>query len=118
MDLTAIDQATDEEKEHGMAEWGEAFTADNWEEVQEIQNPAIKEAAKTMEMIMKNPTERELVRAGMDALNDQHTMVKSAERRGEKRGRELSAKNMKLKGYSYSDIEDITGLSAKEIDAL
>ena len=36
-----------------------------------------------MEMIMRNPTEREIVRARMDALIDQRTMMRSAERRGQ-----------------------------------
>ena len=40
-----------------------------------------------MELIMKNPTERELVRARMDAMIDQRTMIKSAERRGRAEGR-------------------------------
>ena len=39
-----------------------------------------------MELIMKNPTERELVRARMDAMIDQRTMIKSAERRGRAEG--------------------------------
>ena len=39
-----------------------------------------------MELIMKNPTERELMRARMDAVIDQRTMMKSAERRGRAEG--------------------------------
>ena len=87
MDLTAIAQATEEEQKQGLVEWAEAFKADNWEEVNDIDNSAIKEAAKTMELILKNPTERELIRARMDALIDQRTIERSAERRGLAKGR-------------------------------
>ena len=57
MDLTAMDEATDEQKSQGLVEWAKAFKAESWEEVREIDNPAVKEAAKTMELIMSNPTE-------------------------------------------------------------
>ena len=39
-----------------------------------------------MELILKNPTERELIRARMDALIDQRTIERSAERRGRAEG--------------------------------
>ena len=87
MDLTAISQATDEEQRQGLTEWAEAFKAENWQEVKEIDNLAVKEAAKTMEMIMRNPTEREILRARTDAMIDQRTMLHSAERRGRAEGR-------------------------------
>ena len=45
---------------------GGLFKADSWEEVQEIDNTGVKEATKTMQLIMSNPTERDLVRARRD----------------------------------------------------
>ncbi len=96
MDLTAMDEATDEQKSQGLVEWAKALRAESWEEVREIDNPAVKEGealttdsggnfvraevirnkrsalwgvatiedaeAKTMELIMSNPTEREWIR--------------------------------------------------------
>ena len=114
MDLTAIDLATEEEKKQGLTEWGEAFSADDWEGVREIQNSAVKEAAKTMELIMRNPTERELVRARMDALIDMRTMERSAERRGreqgEKIGREQGEKLGREQGEKSGKIKILASL--------
>ena len=47
-----------------------------------IQNSAIKEAAKTMELIISNPTDREKIRMRQDAQNDWITMLNSERRDG------------------------------------
>ena len=54
MDLTAIGQATEAEEKQGLVEWPEAFRADNWEKVKDIDNSAVKEAAKTMELTIEH----------------------------------------------------------------
>ena len=83
-----------------------------------------------MQLIMSNPTEREMIRMRQDAHRDEITMIADAERRGEergekrgeKRGVELekreTAKRMKDKGFSVEDIMEITGLSDEEIEKL
>ena len=86
MDLTQIEEATDEQKAQGLVEWAKAFKADSWEEVNQIQNSAVKEAAKTMQLIMSNPTEREMIRMRQAAQNDWITMRNSERRAGKKAG--------------------------------
>ena len=55
---------------------------DSWEEVNQIQNSAVKEAAKTMQLIMSNPTEREMIRMRQAAQNDWITMKNSERKAG------------------------------------
>ena len=109
-----MDEATDEQKNQGLVEWAKAFRAESWEEVREIDNPAVKEAAKTMELIMSNPTEREWIRMRRDAEMDRRTEIRAAER---KTKREM-AKGFKEKGIDPAIIASVTGLSLAEIDAL
>ena len=83
-----------------------------------------------MQLIMSNPTEREMIRMRQDAHRDEITLIAEAERRGEKRGEEHgekrgvelvkreTAKRMKDKGFSVEVITEITGLSAEEIEKL
>ena len=83
-----------------------------------------------MQLIMSNPTEREMIRMRQDAHRDEITLIADAERRGEergekrgeKRGVELekreTAKRMKDDGLDYTLIAKYTGLSAEEIDKL
>ena len=61
MDLTAINDATENDKKQGLVEWAEAFTAKTWDSVEQIENEGVKEARKTMELIMATPTERQLL---------------------------------------------------------
>ena len=97
-------------------------------------NPGIKEAVKTMELIMSNPTERDLIRARIDAEIDHRTLMLEAEARGEARGEEKGeargraigkadahkqdALRMKELGMSSDLISSITGLSPKDISEL
>ena len=82
LDLTQIDAATDEQKRQGLVEWAKAFRARSWAEVNEIENTGVKEAAKTMQTIMANSVERELIRMRQDAARDWITQIRAAERRG------------------------------------
>ena len=82
LDLTQIGAATDEEKKQGLVEWAKAFRARSWAEVNGIENTGVKEAAKTMQVIMANPAERELIRMRQDSANDWYTQIRAAERRG------------------------------------
>lgn len=112
MDLTAIDQATDQQQ--GLIEWARAFKAESWEEVNGIDNPAVKEAAKTMEMIMSNPTQREWIRMRLDAEMDRRTEIHAAERNAKLE----VAKGLKKDGVPMDIIARNTGLSSKEIAEL
>ncbi len=114
MDLTAMDEATDEQKCQGLVEWAKAFKAESWEEVREIDNPAVKEAAKTMELIMSNPTEREWIRMRRDAEMDRRTEIRAAERNAHIE----DARKMKADKLEPKLIAKYTGLSVAEIDAL
>ncbi len=67
VDLTLIGSATEEDKTWGLVEWGKAFIADSWDELNGIQNAAVKEAAKTMQLIMANPDESAIIRRRNDA---------------------------------------------------
>ena len=130
MDLTQTDAATGEQEAQGLVEWAQAFRADSWDKVHCIGNPGIKEAVKTMELIMSNPTERDLIRARMDAEIDHRTLMLEAEARGEKKGKaageaigkadahKQDAFRMKELGMSSDLISSVTGLSLKEISEL
>jgi predicted transposase YdaD len=87
-----------------------------------------------MELIMANPTERDLIRARLDAELDHRTLIHEAEDRGEKRGKKIGKRlgektgkakaqkqfvvNMKSEGLPDDMISRITGLSSKEISEL
>jgi predicted transposase YdaD len=51
-----------------------------------------------MELIMANPTERDLIRARLDAELDHRTLMHEAEDRGEKRGKKIGEKRGKKIG--------------------
>ncbi len=98
MDLTKIDEATEEQKAQGLVEWAHAFKADSWEEVNQIQNPAVKEAAKTMQLILSNPTEREMIRMRQAAQDDWITIRNSERRAGRNEGMINTLTNLVIKG--------------------
>ena len=136
LDLTQIGAATDEEKKQGLVEWAKAFRARSWAEVNGIENTGVKEAAKTMQVIMANPTERELIRMRQDSANDWYTQIRAAERRGAQnaqraveqakaeaaqakaQGKVEIARNMKRDGVDPALISKYSGLPLKEIAAL
>jgi len=82
MDLTARELATELDKKQGLVEWGKAFSATTWEEVERVQAPGIQEVKKAMTFIMSQPTERERVFARQMAVWDMNTLLQDAERRG------------------------------------
>ena len=134
LDLTQIEAATEEQREQGLVEWARAFKATSWAEVNEIENTGVKEAAKTMEFILANPTERDLIRMRQDAENDWITMIRAAEREGEAKGKAEGeakgeakgktegknevARNMKRKGFHPTVISELCGLNLEEVNAL
>ncbi len=118
MDLTQTDAATSEQEGQGLVEWARAFKADSWDKVHELDNPGIKEAVKTMELIMSNPTERDLIRARMDAEIDHRTLMLEAEERGKADAHKQDAFRMKEIGMSLDLISSITGLSLEDISEL
>ena len=122
LDLTQIKAATAEQKKQGLVEWAMAFRAKSWDEVNSIENSGVKEAAKTMQVIMTNPTEREMIRMRQDAEIDRRTELYAARRQGERRGEVKRAKEiaggMKRKGFDYSVISELSGLTLEEIAAL
>ena len=130
LDLTQIHKATDEQKKQGLVEWARAFRAKSWDEVNNIDYSGVKEAAKTMEIILTNPQERELLRRRQFAEYDWNTMIGSAERRGEKKGMKEGmkegekkgkaevARSMKYDGVDPTFISKYFGLTLEEISAL
>ena len=122
LDLTQIEAATAEQKKQGLVEWARAFKAKSWDEVNNIDNPGVKEAAKTMQVIMANPTEREMIRMRQDAEIDRRTELNAAKRQGMKQGkaemaREM-ARGMKRDGVDPAFITKYSGLTLEEINAL
>ena len=71
-----------------------------------------------MQLIMSNPTEREMIRMRQDARRDEVTQIAAAERRGKDQGVRENARRMKAKGYPVEDIVDITGLSVNTVKSL
>ena len=86
LDLTQIGKAAEENAEQGLISWAEAFRASSWEEVETIEDSGVKEAAKTMQTILSDPAERELIRRRMDARNDWVTLMSSAHEEGLEEG--------------------------------
>ena len=83
MDLTAKEDAEEDEKANGLVDWAEAFTAKSWEKVGQIDNPSVKEAQKTMEVIMSEPTQRQLIIDRKTALLDRQAELDDAKRKGQ-----------------------------------
>ena len=71
-----------------------------------------------MQLIMSNPTEREMIRMRQDAHRDEITSLAEAERTGEERGKREAAKRMKEDGMDYALIVKYTGLSVEDIEKL
>ena len=82
LDLTAVSKATEDDKERGLVQWAEAFNAGDWETIRKIERPGIKEAVKTMEGIMANPTQRDLVWNRHLALMDYNSELIRAREEG------------------------------------
>ena len=120
LDLSSIpdDQSTEKEQNKGLVDWANAFTAPDWVTLQQIDNPSVKEAGKTMELIMKNPTERQLIWDRQMALWDYDSQLDSAERRGADNANRRNAKGMKAAKIDSAVIASITGLSLDEIEKL
>ena len=118
LDLTQIEAATEAQRKQGLVEWARAFRAGSWGEVNKIDNSGVREAAKTMEVILTNPTERELIRMRKDAEYDWNTIVYSAERRGAANTRAEVARGMKRDGIDPGLISKYTGLTVEEISLL
>ncbi len=122
MDLTQIGSANEDQKKQGLVEWAMAFKADSWEEVGKINNHSIKEAVKTMQLIMSNPSEKEKIRMREDARRDEITTIAAAERRGIEQGIEQAtwdhARRMKNDGMDEALISKYTGLTADQVSSL
>lgn len=92
MDLTAMAEATDEEKTQGLVEWAEAFKADDWETVEKNENQGVREAMETMKLIMANPGERQLLEYRHKAEVDRRSWYVDALNAGRKEG-EIKGEN-------------------------
>lgn len=114
MDLTQMQKATREQIDQGLVEWAKAFRATSWDEVNVIENSGVKEAAKTIHMIMSNPTEREMIYMRRDAQNDWRTVLNS-----EIQDAKIEmTKGLKRDGVDPSVIAKNSGLTLSEIEAL
>ena len=76
------------------------------------------EAAKTMQLIMSNPTEREMIRMRQDARRDEVTQIAAAERRGLEQGIRDSDSRMTADGVDAVLISKYTGLTTDQISEL
>ena len=104
MDLTQIGQATEADRRQGLVTWARAFRANTWEEVETIEDVGVKEAAKTMELILSNPTERDMIRARMDAEIDWRTMMNAERREGRREGHREGVQQGRREGVQQGQI--------------
>ena len=122
LDLTQIGNAAAGQKDQGLVKWANAFKAKSWDEVNNLKDSGIKEAAKTMQLIMANPTEREWIRMRRDAEIDWRTQINAAESKGMAQGMAQGktevARGMKRDGVDPAFISKYSGLTLEEIDAL
>ena len=87
MDLTAVDEADEEEKKQGLVAWANAFRADDWDSVKKIDNEGVQEAMKTMSLIMATPSERQMIWDRKMAIIDYNYSIAGAMAEGRKEGR-------------------------------
>ena len=99
MDLTAIEEAGEQEKTRGLVEWADAFRANDWRTVEKIENQGVKEAMKTMRVIMGTPSERQKIWDRKMAIWDQKDYIEGAKEEGFAEGRAEGEKNMALNLY-------------------
>ena len=110
MDLTAVDEASEKEKEQGLVEWADAFRADSWDSAGQIENEGVKEAMKTMSMIMATPSERQLIWDRRMAIWDYNSSMSGARKAGREEGRKVGREETEAliaKLVSENRIEDI-----------
>ena len=96
MDLTAISEASEQERRWGLVEWAEAFKANNWEEVEQNENQGVKEAMETMKLIMANPSERQMLEYRRKAEVDRRSWMASARNEGIREGENRTVKLMQI----------------------
>ena len=87
MDLKAIAEADDAERKRGLVEWAEAFNARNWEQIRNIDNAGVKEAANQMQTIMGSQEQRQMIWSRRLAQLDYESMMSSARKKGLEEGR-------------------------------
>lgn len=88
MDLTAMDEANQNEEDQGLLEWAEASNANDWNTVDRINNDGVQEAVKTMSMIMSTPSERQKIWDRRMAIWDYNTSIAGAKAEGYNAGHE------------------------------
>ena len=88
LDLTAVAEATEEEKRkrQGLVDWADAFNAESWEEVEKIENAGVKEARRSMEAIMSDNKQRQMLWDRKMAQWDYESQMKSARNEGRRIG--------------------------------
>jgi predicted transposase/invertase (TIGR01784 family) len=82
MDLTAIEMAKDEDKEHGLVDWANAFSAKDWEQLRKIDNAGVREAVKQMQTVMSTPEQRQMIWSRRLAQLDRDSQLTSARAEG------------------------------------
>lgn len=122
LDLTAINEASEEAKKNGLVDWARAFSANDWKTVETIDNAGVKEATKTMETIMSSPEQRQRILNRRKAQLDEKSLLEEAEARGEAKGEIYGALNtlanlVKKKLLSLSDAAGQMGMTEKEFAA-
>ncbi|MBQ8162405.1 MAG: Rpn family recombination-promoting nuclease/putative transposase [Clostridia bacterium] len=104
LDLSSIpDAKTVKPEEKELVDWANAFIAPDWKTLMTIDNESVKEAVRTMEMIMKNPAERQLIWDHQMALWDFESQMDSAERRGKEQGIAIGEARGKEQGIAIGE---------------
>lgn len=87
-----------------------------------FENPETKEAVDYLQESAFTKVELEYYDKYWDSIQTEKTLFNGAERKGKIEGREEKAidiaTSMKLKGYSFSEISELTGLSKEQIEKL
>ncbi len=98
LDLTAVAEANEQEKAQGLVEWANAFRAKDWTDADQIENNGVKEAMKTMRVIMGTPTERQLLWDRKMAIWDYNDSIAGAKAYGMEEGRKIGIEEGRLEG--------------------
>ncbi len=108
MDLTAKGSATDQDRKKGLVDWAAAFNAKDWDTVGQIENQGVKEAKKTMELIMATPTERQLLMEREFAELDRQALIEDAISTGIQEGLKKGMQEGRKEGRKEGINEGIT----------
>lgn len=124
IELTKLSEHSAELEEGGLANWLlflKGVDKSNWE-VLTMKEPMLKKAMDTLEFLSQDAAARMAYDARMKALSDEVSLIESAQKFAEEKGRAETSKEIAIRlldrGVDMQTISEATGLSVAEIKSL